>query len=116
MFQNKTYARELDHKDLKFRGRIRIQLKNEDGTPKYEKYPTRKLWLWLNCSETSLKLQTCKPFPTIFCIVAMVAHWVKHWPADLVVLGLRPIRGICSIVQEVALQSFIITLPSPCYD
>ena len=40
--QNKTYARELDHKDLKFRGRIRIQLKNEDGTPKYEKYPTRK--------------------------------------------------------------------------
>ena len=47
--QNKTYTRELDHKDLKFRGRIRIQLKNEDGTPKYENYPTRKSLASSNC-------------------------------------------------------------------
>ena len=38
--QNKTYARELDHRDIKFRGRIRIQLKKADGTPMKEQFPT----------------------------------------------------------------------------
>lgn len=55
--ENKTYARELDHKDLKFRGRIRIQLKNEDGTPKYEKYPTRQS-IFLYLGETIPKLKS----------------------------------------------------------
>lgn len=42
LFQNKVHPRERDPKDLKFRGRIRIKLKNDDGTPLMEQFPTSK--------------------------------------------------------------------------
>lgn len=54
--ENKTYARELDHKDLKYRGRIRVQLKNEDGSLRYEKFPTRQSIL-IYLGETIPKLK-----------------------------------------------------------
>ena len=40
-FQNKVYPKERDHKDMKCRGRIRVHLKNDDGTPCTEKFPDR---------------------------------------------------------------------------
>ncbi|XP_060569228.1 signal recognition particle 19 kDa protein-like [Ruditapes philippinarum] len=55
--ENKTYCRELEHKDLKYRGRIRIQLKNEDGSLKYEKFPNKQSIL-LYLGETIPKLKT----------------------------------------------------------
>nr|KAG5701813.1 hypothetical protein BaRGS_019024 [Batillaria attramentaria] len=38
--KNKTYPRELDPRDMKMRGRIRVQLKKEDGTPMMDQFPT----------------------------------------------------------------------------
>lgn len=40
--ENKVYARELDHRDPKFRGRIRVQLRDENGVPCLEKFPDRE--------------------------------------------------------------------------
>lgn len=47
--ENKVYPRELDHRDPKSRGRIRIQLKNEDGTPAMKEFPTRRSVLLYLC-------------------------------------------------------------------
>lgn len=47
--ENKVYPRELDHRDQKCRGRIRIQLKNEDGTPAMKEFPTRRSVLLYLC-------------------------------------------------------------------
>ncbi|XP_052787783.1 signal recognition particle 19 kDa protein-like [Mya arenaria] len=55
--ENKTYCRELEHKDLKYRGRIRVQLKNEDGSIKDERFPNRHSLL-LYLGETIPKLKT----------------------------------------------------------
>ena len=38
--QNKVHPRERDPRDMKSRGRIRVQLKQEDGTPLMDKFPT----------------------------------------------------------------------------
>ncbi len=37
---NKVYPRELDKYELLSRGRIRVHLKNDDGTPVKESFPT----------------------------------------------------------------------------
>ncbi|KAH3796788.1 signal recognition particle 19 kDa protein-like [Dreissena polymorpha] len=55
--ENKTYCRELEHKDVKYRGRIRVQLKNEDGSIKDPKFPTRDS-IMLYVGETIPKLKT----------------------------------------------------------
>jgi signal recognition particle subunit SRP19 len=39
---NKVYPRELDKYELLSRGRIRVHLKNDDGTPVNESFPTSK--------------------------------------------------------------------------
>ncbi|XP_067839061.1 signal recognition particle 19 kDa protein [Heptranchias perlo] len=39
--ENKLYPREWN-RDVQFRGRIRVQLKNEDGSVCLEQFPTRK--------------------------------------------------------------------------
>lgn len=41
--ENKMYCRERS-KELSARGRIRVQLKNDDGTPLNRHYPTRKFY------------------------------------------------------------------------
>lgn len=46
--QNKQYPRD-SFKDAFCKGRVRIQLKNSDGTPFNEKYPTSKLCCTLFC-------------------------------------------------------------------
>ncbi len=56
LFQNKVYPRETDSKDAKFRGRIRIELKNDDGTPVLPQFPTSKL----NARFVSLQLLLTK--------------------------------------------------------
>ncbi|PVD36215.1 hypothetical protein C0Q70_03191 [Pomacea canaliculata] len=55
--ENKVYARELDHRDLKVRGRIRIQLKREDGSLLMEQFPDRQSVL-LYLGETIPKLKS----------------------------------------------------------
>ncbi|KAK2189954.1 hypothetical protein NP493_92g01004 [Ridgeia piscesae] len=40
--ENKAHPRELDPRDMRFRGRIRVHLKNDDGSPVKEQFPTRK--------------------------------------------------------------------------
>ncbi|XP_076438856.1 signal recognition particle 19 kDa protein-like [Babylonia areolata] len=40
--ENKTYPRELDHRDLKYRGRIRVQLKKDDGSSMMEQFPNKQ--------------------------------------------------------------------------
>ncbi|XP_033725814.1 signal recognition particle 19 kDa protein-like [Pecten maximus] len=47
--ENKVYPRELDHRDLKTRGRIRVQLRGENGEPMIEKFPDRKSVLKYVC-------------------------------------------------------------------
>ncbi|KAL5019874.1 hypothetical protein ScPMuIL_002766 [Solemya velum] len=54
--ENKVYPRELDHRDQKVRGRIRVQLKTEEGEPMMEQYPTRKSVLYY-LGETIPKLK-----------------------------------------------------------
>ena len=39
--ENKTYPRERS-RELDFRGRIRVQLRNDDGTPHIDKFTTRE--------------------------------------------------------------------------
>lgn len=41
-FQNKLYPREQNKDSLLYRGRIRVQLKNDDSTPCNPEYPTRE--------------------------------------------------------------------------
>nr|XP_050034780.1 signal recognition particle 19 kDa protein-like [Dermacentor andersoni] len=40
--ENKLYPREQNKDSLLYRGRIRVQLKNDDSTPCNPEYPTRK--------------------------------------------------------------------------
>uniref|UniRef100_A0A4W3JFY2 Signal recognition particle 19 kDa protein n=1 Tax=Callorhinchus milii TaxID=7868 RepID=A0A4W3JFY2_CALMI len=54
--ENKLYPREWN-RDVQFRGRIRIQLKNEDGTLCFEQFPTRKA-VMLYVAEMIPKLKT----------------------------------------------------------
>ncbi|GFS19751.1 signal recognition particle 19 kDa protein [Elysia marginata] len=39
--ENKVYPREMEPRDVKYRGRVRVMLKNEDGTPNVPAFPTR---------------------------------------------------------------------------
>ncbi|GAB1607548.1 signal recognition particle 19 kDa protein-like [Argonauta hians] len=54
---NKVYPRELDHRDNKALGRIRIQLKHEDGTALSDEFKTRKD-IFLYVARTIPKLKT----------------------------------------------------------
>merc|ERR1711982_111520 len=40
--ENKVYPREPDSRDARFRGRIRVQLRDDDGTPLHEQFPNRQ--------------------------------------------------------------------------
>lgn len=42
LLKNKVYPRERDPKDLKYRGRLRVQLKDEDGVAIKQEFPTRE--------------------------------------------------------------------------
>ncbi|XP_023236979.1 signal recognition particle 19 kDa protein-like [Centruroides sculpturatus] len=55
--QNKMYPRELNHDNIIYRGRIRVQLKNDDGTPVNSSYPTRTSLMYY-VSEMIPKLKT----------------------------------------------------------
>ena len=63
LFQNKVYPRERDYLDIKYRGRIRMQLKNDDGTPKMEEFPDRKLGI----SDKGEGLNDTIVLPNPFC-------------------------------------------------
>jgi signal recognition particle subunit SRP19 len=55
--ENKVHPREYDPRDARFRGRIRIQLKTDDGMPIHETFPTRKAVL-LHLGEMIPKLKS----------------------------------------------------------
>merc|ERR1711862_202214 len=40
--ENKVHPREPDSRDARFRGRIRVQLRDDDGTPLHEQFPNRQ--------------------------------------------------------------------------
>ncbi|KAK3096030.1 hypothetical protein FSP39_022169 [Pinctada imbricata] len=48
--ENKVYARELDHRDPKFRGRIRVQFRKEDGELFNEYFKSKKDLLKYACT------------------------------------------------------------------
>lgn len=54
--ENKCYSRERS-KELLYRGRIRVQLKNDDGTPVNSEFPTRESLL-LHLGDMIPKLKT----------------------------------------------------------
>ncbi|CAL1542003.1 unnamed protein product [Lymnaea stagnalis] len=54
--ENKVYPRELDPRDVKYRGRVRVMLKNEDGTPAIPQFPDRMSVL-MYLTETIPKLK-----------------------------------------------------------
>ncbi|XP_074851324.1 signal recognition particle 19 kDa protein [Carettochelys insculpta] len=54
--KNKLYPREWN-RDAQFRGRVRVQLKQEDGKPCLPQFPTRKS-VMLYAAETIPKLKT----------------------------------------------------------
>ncbi|XP_058831619.1 signal recognition particle 19 kDa protein [Topomyia yanbarensis] len=59
--ENKLYSREKS-KELAFRGRIRVQLKNNDGSPVSKEYPTRdSLLFYLGKTIPQLKVRQGKP-------------------------------------------------------
>ncbi|XP_064469378.1 signal recognition particle 19 kDa protein-like [Ornithodoros turicata] len=47
--ENKLYPREQNKDSVTFRGRIRVQLKNDDSTPVNANYPTRKALMMCVC-------------------------------------------------------------------
>jgi len=55
--ENKVYPREADPRDVKYRGRVRVQLKNEDGSPAIAQFPNR-MTLLNYLGETIPKLKT----------------------------------------------------------
>jgi len=55
--ENKVHPRELDSKDPKFRGRIRIQLRNDDGTPRQPQY-TNRYDIYLYIADAIARLKT----------------------------------------------------------
>jgi signal recognition particle subunit SRP19 len=58
--ENKLYSRERS-KELLYRGRIRVQLKNDDGTPYNSDYPTRdSLLAFIGTSIPKLKTRQGK--------------------------------------------------------
>uniref|UniRef100_A0ACB8ER91 Signal recognition particle 19kDa n=1 Tax=Sphaerodactylus townsendi TaxID=933632 RepID=A0ACB8ER91_9SAUR len=54
--KNKMYPREWN-RDAQYRGRVQIQLKQEDGSPCFPQFPTRKA-VMLYAAETIPKLKT----------------------------------------------------------
>ena len=48
-WQNNAYPREVDPRDLRFRGRIRVQLKDDGGTPVNELFPSSESKLNIYC-------------------------------------------------------------------
>ena len=59
--ENKIYPREQS-KELLYRGCIRVQLKNDDGTPYNKDFPTRdSLLLYLGTHIPKLKTRQGKP-------------------------------------------------------
>jgi len=40
--ENKVHPREMDAKDARFRGRVRVSLFDDDGKPLHEQFPNRK--------------------------------------------------------------------------
>ena len=60
--ENKVYARELDHKDPKCRGRVRVHLRDDDGSPCIDKFPNREAVLKYIC-EMIPKLKTRQAGP-----------------------------------------------------
>lgn len=38
--KNKVHPREVEPRDVRNRGRVRVQLKNEDNTPVFPQFPT----------------------------------------------------------------------------
>ncbi|KAM4709116.1 signal recognition particle 19 kDa protein isoform 1-T2 [Discoglossus pictus] len=56
LVENKMYTREWN-RDVQFRGRVRVQLKNEDGSPCLAQFPTRKA-VMLHVAELIPKLKT----------------------------------------------------------
>ncbi|XP_050769501.1 signal recognition particle 19 kDa protein isoform X2 [Gymnogyps californianus] len=54
--KNKMYPREWN-RDMQYRGRVRIQLKQDDGNPCLPQFPTRKS-VMLYAAETIPKLKT----------------------------------------------------------
>ena len=58
--ENKLYSRERS-KEMLYRGRIRVQLKNDDGSPVNPEYPTRdSILLYLGTSIPKLKTRQGK--------------------------------------------------------
>ncbi|BFZ16228.1 hypothetical protein BsWGS_19267 [Bradybaena similaris] len=55
--ENKVYPREEEPRDVKFRGRVRVQLRNEDGTPVQPQFPNR-MSLLLHLGQTIPKLKS----------------------------------------------------------
>ncbi|KAM3938984.1 signal recognition particle 19 kDa protein isoform 1-T2 [Leptodactylus fuscus] len=53
---DKMYTREWN-RDIQYRGRVRVQLRNEDGLPCVDKFPTRKS-VMLRVAEDIPKLKT----------------------------------------------------------
>jgi signal recognition particle subunit SRP19 len=59
--ENKQYPRERSH-ELEFRGRIRIQLRNDDGSPHIDNFPTRdSILVYLGEMIPKLKSRQVKP-------------------------------------------------------
>lgn len=52
--ENKQYSRECS-KEWLFRGRIRVQLKNDDGTPVNQTFPSSELKRNIKCITYNLK-------------------------------------------------------------
>ncbi|XP_062619398.1 signal recognition particle 19 kDa protein-like [Saccostrea cucullata] len=66
--ENKVYSRELDHRDPKVRGRIRIQFKDENGGYLNPEYKTRKAIMEVICEKipklkTRIQAASSQPAP-----------------------------------------------------
>ena len=70
ILQNKAHPRELDPRDMRFRGRIRVHLKNDDGSPVKEQFPTRKQF---TCATHVVCL-------SIFCCLCCIALMTYNTP------------------------------------
>lgn len=101
--ENKLYSREKS-KELLYRGRIRVQLKSDDGKPLNPDFPSRK-WNFVTGNTCKRKFTACSR--KISCIT----HFTERWQSVIsVVVSLADKLVFCKHDSNVRLEVTILVL------
>jgi len=101
--ENKLYSREKS-KELLYRGRIRVQLKSDDGKPLNPDFPSRKL--------NFMTGNMCKhKFTSCSSKICHITHFIERWKSVIsVVVSLADKLVFCKCDSNVRLEVTILVL------